>query len=70
MDAKVIRSKLIEMLGPESVLTVSTDVEPYLVDHRHLYQGRTPAVVMPKTVEQVSRILFFCHEHLIGVVPH
>jgi D-lactate dehydrogenase (cytochrome) len=69
MDAKVIRSKLIEMLGTESVLTVSTDTEPFLVDHRNLFHGRTPAVVMPKTVEQVSRILFFCHEHLIGVVP-
>jgi D-lactate dehydrogenase (cytochrome) len=70
MDAKVIRSKLIELLGADSVLTVSTDLEPYLVDHRHLYQGRTPAVVMPRTVDQVSQVLFFCHEHLIGVVPH
>jgi D-lactate dehydrogenase (cytochrome) len=70
MDARVVRSRLIELLGPEGVLTVSTDVEPYLTDHRRLYHGRTPAVVMPKTVEQVSKVLAFCHEHLIGVVPH
>src|SRR4051812_31442341 len=70
MDAKVVRSRLIELLGPEGVLTVSTDVEPYLTDHRRLYHGRTPAVVIPKTVEQVSKVLAFCHEHLIGVVPH
>jgi FAD/FMN-containing dehydrogenase len=70
MDAKVVRSRLLELLGPDGVLTVSTDVEPYLVDHRRLYRGRSPAVVQPKTVEQVSRVLAFCHEHLIGVVPY
>jgi D-lactate dehydrogenase (cytochrome) len=69
MDAKVVRARLIELLGADAVVTVSTDVEPYLTDHRGLYHGRTPAVVVPKTVEQVSRVLSFCHEHLIGVVP-
>jgi FAD/FMN-containing dehydrogenase len=70
MDPKVVKARLLELLGPDGVLTVSTDVEPYLTDHRHLYRGRTPAVVQPKTVEQVSKVLAFCHEHLIGVVPH
>ncbi len=70
MDAKVVRSRLLELLGPDGLLTVSTDIEPFLTDHRRLYRGRTPAVVQPKTVEQVSKVLAFCHEHLIGVVPH
>lgn len=70
MDGKVVRARLLELLGADAVLTVSTDIEPYLVDHRRLYHGRTPAVVMPKSVEQVCRVLAFCHEHLIGVVPH
>jgi FAD/FMN-containing dehydrogenase len=70
MDPRVVKTRLFEMLGADGLLTVSTDVEPYLVDHRRLYRGRTPCVVLPKTVEQVSRVLAFCHEHLIGVVPH
>jgi D-lactate dehydrogenase (cytochrome) len=70
MDPRVVKTRLFEMLGADGLLTVSTDVEPYLVDHRHLYRGRTPCVVMPRAVEQVSKILAFCHEHLIGVVPH
>ncbi|MEP7242220.1 MAG: FAD-binding oxidoreductase [Gammaproteobacteria bacterium] len=70
MDARVLRSRLGELLGPDSLLTVSTDMEPYLTDHRGLYHGRTPAVVMPKTVDQVSKLLSFCHEHLVSVVPH
>ncbi len=69
MDAKVVRARLVELLGADAVLTASADVEPYLTDHRKLYHGRTPAVVMPKTVEQVARLLSFCHEHSIGVVP-
>jgi FAD/FMN-containing dehydrogenase len=70
MDPKVVKARLYELLGADALLTVSTDVEPFLTDHRHLFRGRTPAVVMPKTVEQVSKVLAFCHEHLIGVVPH
>jgi FAD/FMN-containing dehydrogenase len=69
MEPKVVRARLLELLGPDGVLTVSTDIEPYLVDHRRLYRGRTPAVVQPKSVEQVQKVLAFCHEHLIGVVP-
>ncbi|HVY82655.1 MAG TPA: FAD-binding oxidoreductase, partial [Steroidobacteraceae bacterium] len=69
MDPRVVKTRLFEMLGADGLLTVSTDVEPYLVDHRRLFHGRTPAVVLPKTVEQVSKVLAFCHEHLIGVVP-
>jgi D-lactate dehydrogenase (cytochrome) len=70
MDPKVVKARLYELLGADALLTVSTDVEPFLTDHRHLFRGRTAAVVMPKTVEQVSKVLAFCHEHLIGVVPH
>ena len=70
MDANEIRSRLIELLGADAVLTASADVEPFLTDHRRLYRGRTPAVVMPRNVEQVSRALAFCHEHRVGVVPH
>jgi FAD/FMN-containing dehydrogenase len=70
MDPKVVKARLLELIGADSLLTISTDVEPYLTDFRHLYRGRTPAVVQPKTVEQVSKVLAFCHEHLIGVVPH
>ena len=69
MESKVVRSRLVELLGADGLLTVSTDVEPFLTDHRRLYHGRTPAVVLPKNVEQVSKLLAFCHEHLIGVVP-
>ena len=55
---------------PGLVLSDPVDVEPFLTDHRKLFHGRALAVVAPRTVEQVSRLLAFCNEQSIGVVPH
>ena len=65
-----IRQALGEILGLDGVLTEGPDLEPYLVDHRKLYHGHALAVVLPRTVEHVSRILKFCNDHGIGVIPH
>jgi D-lactate dehydrogenase (cytochrome) len=61
---------IVDILGTDGVLTDATDVEPFLTDHRHLYHGRALAVAVPRTVEQVSRLLAYCNENRIGVVPH
>ena len=63
-------SRLREILGTDGVLTNAVDTEPFLTDHRRLYHGRALAVVLPRSVEQISRVLAFCNEHRIGVVPH
>jgi FAD/FMN-containing dehydrogenase len=63
-------SGIAKVLGPDGVLTDAADIEPYLTDHRHLYQGRALAVAVPTSVEQVSRLLAYCNENRIGVVPH
>src|SRR5882757_1009446 len=59
-----------EILGPDGVLTDATDIEPYLTDHRHLYRGRALTVALPRTVDQISRLLAYCNDNRIGVVPH
>src|SRR5580693_8736406 len=64
------RQALLEILGADGILQDAADVAPYLTDHRKLYQGRALAVILPRTVEQISRVLRFCNEHRIGVVPH
>ena len=51
------------------MLTAAADIEPYLVDHRALYHGRTFAVVAPRSVDEVSALLALCNEQRIGVVP-
>ena len=64
-----ISDQLRERLGAESVLVAPAQMASYLTDYRALYHGRAAAVVLPHTVEQVSRTLAFCNEHRIGVVP-
>src|ERR1700760_4969123 len=63
-------TSIVDILGTDGVLTDAIDVEPYLTDHRHLYHGRALAVALPRSVEQVSRLLAYCNENRIGVVPH
>lgn len=58
------------ILGSDGVLTDAADIEPYLTDHRHLYRGKALTVALPRSVEQISRLLVYCNENRIGVVPH
>ncbi len=65
-----IADQLRERLGENAVLTAPGDLAPYLTDHRGLYHGRACAVVLPRSVEQVARVLALCNDRRIGVVPH
>jgi len=65
-----VPTPITDILGSDGVLTDAADIEPYLTDHRRLYRGRALAVALPRAVEQVSRLLAWCNENRIGVVPH
>jgi FAD/FMN-containing dehydrogenase len=62
--------RLAELIGRESVLTAPDDLAPFLSDHRGLFTGRALAVVLPRSTEEVSRVLACCNASRIGVVPH
>jgi FAD/FMN-containing dehydrogenase len=68
-NAATVR-QIAEFLGEDGVLTNAADIEPYLTDHRHLYRGRALTVAFPRSVDRVSRLLAFCNDNQIGVVPH
>ena len=59
-----------DILGADGWLTQPSAIEPFLVDHRQLYHGRALGVALPRSVEQISRLLVVCNEQRIGVVPH
>src|SRR6185369_4287579 len=40
-----------------------------LRDHRGQYRGHALAVIAPADTQAVSRVVAFCNEHRIGVVP-
>ncbi|HET7757044.1 MAG TPA: FAD-binding oxidoreductase [Steroidobacteraceae bacterium] len=58
-----------EILGAGGLLTGEA-CAPFLTDHRGLYHGRAVGVALPRSVEQVSRVLAACQASRVGVVPH
>jgi FAD/FMN-containing dehydrogenase len=43
--------------------------EPYLIEWRRLYKGRTPLILRPGSTAEVSRILALAHETGTAIVP-
>jgi len=64
-----ILARFAAILGDKGALTAPDDTEPYLHEWRGLYRGRTPMVLRPQTVQQVSAILKLAHEERIAIVP-
>ncbi len=64
-----VLSRLAAIVGEKGFLTAPGDTGPYLEEWRNLYRGRTPMVLRPATVEQVSAILKLANEERIAIVP-
>ncbi|KAF2427571.1 hypothetical protein EJ08DRAFT_651391 [Tothia fuscella] len=47
----------------------SADIEAYNSDWMRKYRGHTKIVLKPESTEQVSKILKYCNERLLAVVP-
>jgi FAD/FMN-containing dehydrogenase len=67
--AEALRSGLRALLGAESVVTTDVDMAPFLVDQRRLYHGSALAVALPRDVADVARIVSWCNQHRVGLVP-
>ncbi|HUQ09749.1 MAG TPA: FAD-binding oxidoreductase [Steroidobacteraceae bacterium] len=60
---------LVQAAGADALITDPARTAPMLRDHRSQYRGHALAVVAPADVAAVSRVLAFCNQHHIGVVP-
>jgi FAD/FMN-containing dehydrogenase len=65
-----LRAQLRAIVGDSGLLAEGAASEPYLQDHRRLYQGRARAVVLPANVAEVAAVLALCSEARVAVVPH
>lgn len=45
------------------------DLEPFNIDWMRKYKGHTKLVVKPGSTEEVSRVLQYCNENMLAVVP-
>ena len=57
-------------VGSGAWLDSPEDTAPFLADFRRLYRGATPLVLLPRTVDEVARILRICNREEVAVVPH
>src|SRR5580704_17823235 len=57
------------IVGERHAVTDPVAQEPYLVEGRGLYHGRTPLVLRPGSVDEVAAILKLANETATAVVP-
>lgn len=60
---------LIGLLGRDAVIDREADMQGFTEDWRGRYKGKALSVVLPASTEQVSRVVRFCAEHGIPVLP-
>jgi FAD/FMN-containing dehydrogenase len=69
MPSPALLNQLRELVGPQGFLDQPFDLEPFTVDHRKLYRGKTALVVRPETTAQVAAVMKACNDAKVGVVP-
>lgn len=57
------------LLGPNGVLESSAEMAPYLTDWRGRHQGKARLVALPKTTDEVSKLVRICAAAGIPMVP-
>ena len=68
-DLASIPSQLAGLVDAAAILTDPARIAPMLRDHRALYRGHALAVIAPADTAAVSRVVAWCNEHRVGVVP-
>ena len=57
------------ILGSDGIVTDPSLNSTYTVDWTRRYSGDTPAVLLPKTTEQVSQVVKWCYGNSVALVP-
>src|SRR4051812_13808280 len=72
MDQKTpsdVLPRFAAIVGAKNAITDPVDIAPYLTEERQLYQGRSPMVLRPDSVAEVSAILKLASETGTAIVP-
>jgi len=57
------------IVGPRYALTDANDIEPYMIEDRGLYRGRSQLVLRPGSTAEVSAILKLANDTGTAVTP-
>lgn len=64
-----VETSFVQMLGETGVVRDPCELRKYNRDWTGRYVGTSRLALRPKTTEEVQRVLRFCHENRIAVVP-
>ena len=64
-----VLSQLNQILEQKYILTEEQDKAPYLTDWRKRYTGKALAVVLPRTTQEVAKIVQLCAANQVALVP-
>ena len=64
-----IVSDISKIIKEENILSHNDEIKPYETDALAAYKQAPLVVVLPETVDEVSKILRYCNENKIKVVP-
>ncbi len=67
-QADFIKAAL-DRFGPQSVLTESSDIEPWLTDWRGRWHGKSAAILQPGSTGEVAAMVAMAAEHCVALVP-
>jgi len=65
----IIVKSLKKIIDPQNVIDHKDELKPYETDGLSAYKQKPLVVVMPKNTREVSKILSYCNEEKIKVVP-
>ena len=68
-DQESVLARFAGIVGPAHIVTDAADMQPYLVEWRGYYQGRSPAVLKPGSAGEIAAILKVANETGTPVVP-
>ena len=69
LKKKIIVKNLKKIVNPENVLDHEDELRPFETDGLSAYKQKPLIVVFPENTEQVSKILKYCNDERIKVVP-
>ena len=58
-----------DLLGPQGYLEADRDKAPFEVDFRGIHRGQSPLIALPQSTAEVARLVRYCAEHRIAIVP-
>src|ERR1700693_3246490 len=69
MPDPALLNAICPVVGERALLTDAADTAAYVEDWRHLYRGRTLAVIRPASTDELAQVVRLCSEAHAPLVP-